>query len=317
MNDATTPPAHRYNTRSSPSPPPPHANQLYRFRADVIVKETVYGRDHNGKRLQPQVFEGSSWEAIKERIFEFSRANIVSMANYTSDPREWSVSTDVPTVLDFESFITIKMGRNQFKPTSITQAHQYLVDYVERVFTVVIFKWGNKINSAADLQEFNRQCVAPQNQDRAGAAAEALHQQTVQELKTQWNGFYTAYESTWRMWAAHILKRPTHEDDVLVTRPPPVHMIHLFESAPNSAQTRNESLQRSLTLAQDVVDSCLEDINVLMKDAETLVLRAKSCFEMLQAKKSIIGSFTRELAPYNSHLEDAEHDEEQSESELS
>ncbi|KAH9084064.1 hypothetical protein Ae201684P_020325 [Aphanomyces euteiches] len=275
MNDATTPPAHRYNTRSSPSPPPPHANQLYRFRADVIVKETVYGRDHN------------------ERIFEFSRANIVSMANYTSDPREWSVSTDVPTVLDFESFITIKMGRNQFKPTSITQAHQYLVDYVERVFTVVIFKWGNKINSAADLQEFNRQCVAPQNQDRAGAAAEALHQQTVQELKTQWNGFYTAYESTWRMWAAHILKRPTHEDDVLVTRPPPVHMIHLFESAPNSAQTRNESLQRSLTLAQDVVDSCLEDINVLMKDAETL------------------------LAPYNSHLEDAEHDEEQSESELS
>ncbi|CAK4878247.1 unnamed protein product [Aphanomyces euteiches] len=131
------------------------------------------------------------------------------------------------------------------------------------------------------------------------------------------------------MWAAHILKRPTHEDDVLVTRPPPVHMIHLFESAPNSAQTRNESLQRSLTLAQDVVDSCLEDINVLMNDAETLVLRAKSCFEMLQAKKSIIGSFSREVLPVDDderfdsllhtipNLEDAEHDEEQSESELS
>ncbi|KAH9156593.1 hypothetical protein AeRB84_001503 [Aphanomyces euteiches] len=297
MDNSVSPSIHCYNTRSSQSPAPVQVTQLYRMRVDILVKETVYSRDHNGKRLPPHIFEASSWESMKYSIFEHSRTHIVSMANYISDPREWSVSNEQPTVQDFDSFISIKMGRDQFKPINDTQAHNYLVDHVDRTFTVIIFKWGNRINSAADLQEFQRQCVAPQVQDRAGAAAEALHQQMVESLKTAWEGVYTAYEATWRMWASHILKRPTHEHEALISRHPPMQMIHLFESVPNGAQRRIEDLQRNLRAARDVVDACIEDVSVLMKDAENLSVRIKACFQMLTAKRDIIDSFSREVMP--------------------
>jgi hypothetical protein len=95
---------------------------------------------------------------------------------------------------DFDKFLTMKMGRNHFRPSSNEHAQQYLTDHVARTFTISIFKWGNQINSAAELQEFNQQCVVAQVQDRAGAAAEKVQQQTVTALKAAWGSTYTGYE---------------------------------------------------------------------------------------------------------------------------
>jgi hypothetical protein len=291
------------------------------MRADVVVKETVYGRDHNGKRLQPQVFEGGSWEALKGTIFAFARPHIKSLASHVSEPREWSVSAEQPRIGDFDTFLTIKLGRNHFKPSSCVHAQQYLSDHVNNTFTVAIFKWGNQINSAADLQEFNQQCVAPQMQDRAGAAAEALHQQTVQTLKAEWSPFYKAYETTWRMWASFILKKPTCELESLVIRHPPATMIHLFESVASGAQARNEHLQQRLMLAHDVVDACLEDLHVFHRECSSLALRIQSCITAMGTKKSMIDSFDRQVQPLHPgegladlleaipNINDTEHDE--------
>ncbi|KAG9402752.1 hypothetical protein AC1031_007357 [Aphanomyces cochlioides] len=180
------------------------ANPAAATHLDIVVKETVYGRDHNGKRLQPQVFEGDSWEEAQHCIFNFVRPHLSSLASHVSNPREWSVSTQEPTIADFDSYVSIKTGRNHFRPVSASNAQQYLADHVQQTFNVSVFKWGNNINSVADLQEFQLQCVSPQAQDRAGAAAEVLHQETVSALKSKWGDVYTAYEATWRMWAANI-----------------------------------------------------------------------------------------------------------------
>ncbi|CAK4723370.1 unnamed protein product, partial [Aphanomyces euteiches] len=91
-------PTRRYNTRSSQPPPLSSGTQsqatngqvssLYKMRAEILVKETVYGRDHNGKRLQPQVFEAESWEAMRLNVFQFALPNIASYASHVSDPRQ-------------------------------------------------------------------------------------------------------------------------------------------------------------------------------------------------------------------------------------
>ncbi|CAK4215905.1 unnamed protein product [Aphanomyces euteiches] len=229
LNRTNTPPTHRYQTRSSQSPPQVQQEATsqssrshtprYQMRADIVVKETVYGRDHNGKRLQPQVFEGDS-----------------SLPSHVSNPREWSASSQEPTIADFDSYVSIKNGRDHFRPESASNAQQYLADHVQQTFNVSVFKWGNKINSAANLQEFQLQCVLPQAQGRAGAAAEALHQETVSALKSKWGDDYSAYEATWRMWAANTLRRPSHEHESFIATHPPVQLIHLFQSVPNGAQ---------------------------------------------------------------------------------
>ncbi|CAK4670747.1 unnamed protein product [Aphanomyces euteiches] len=257
LNRTNTPPTHRYQTRSSQSPPQVQQEATsqssrshtprYQMSADIVVKETVYGRDHNGKRLQPQVFEGDSWEEVQLCIFNFVRPHLSSLSSHVSNPCEWSASSQEPTIADFDSYVSIKTGRNHFRPESASNAQQYLADHVQQTFNVSVFKWGNKINSAADLQEFQLQCVLPQAQDRAGAAAEALHQETVFALKSKWGDDYSAYEATWRMWAANTLRRPSHEHESLIATHPPVQLIHLFQSVPNGAQQSViESMERQV-----------------------------------------------------------------------
>ncbi|KAH9113526.1 hypothetical protein LEN26_008943 [Aphanomyces euteiches] len=135
-------------------------------------------RDHSGKRLAPHVFEAVSWEAMKAAIFEHCAPHIQNRASYVDDPRVWTVSENAPTNEDFENFITIKMGRNAFRPTSSALAHRYLSDHVNQRFIIVVFKWGNQIVNSNDLQQFHEQCVQVPVRDRSGAAAESLHQAT-------------------------------------------------------------------------------------------------------------------------------------------
>ncbi|KAF0775211.1 hypothetical protein AaE_001089 [Aphanomyces astaci] len=184
----------------------------------------------------------------------------------------------------------MKMGRNFFRPTSTDHANRYFVDHVTRTFSIVAFKYGNRVCTSADLNEFNQQCVLPRDQDRAGAASEVSNQDMVRQLKQAWSGSFTATEATWRMWAATILRKPTHEHTVLVRDHPPTQMIHLFDSVSNGAQHRNANVQRSLVLARDVVQTAHEDLARICADAEGLVVRCKAGLVALEVKRRTIES---------------------------
>ncbi|RHY27755.1 hypothetical protein DYB32_006549 [Aphanomyces invadans] len=275
--------------------PPTQAGAIYRLQADILVKETVNGWDKNGEKLPPQIFEGISWNSIKQRIFDLAVPRILGIATYVPNPRKWSVAPGPPTIEDFNKFITIRMGRNQFKPTSIEHAHQYLTDHSSKNFTIAILKWGDFVNTAADLNEFRTQCIAPSVQDRAGAAAESEQQAMVESLKAQWGDTYEAYDATWRMRAVKILKRPNFQHDALIRRPPPVNMIQLFHPVSNAAEVRIERIQISVKLARDVTVSCLKDLVKIKNSATALALHVESCIQMLEDKKEMIESFHREV----------------------
>ncbi|ETV69423.1 hypothetical protein H257_14808 [Aphanomyces astaci] len=127
-------PTHHYNTRSSPQPT---RAGVYTLRADLFVKESVYARDNSGKRLHPHVFEGAQWSNIRASIFDFCSSHMSPKATYVNDPRTWSVSDSPPTLDDFESYISIKLARYHFKPTSNEQAHAYLASHVNSTFTIL------------------------------------------------------------------------------------------------------------------------------------------------------------------------------------
>ncbi|KAH9094500.1 hypothetical protein Ae201684P_003709 [Aphanomyces euteiches] len=292
---------HRNATRSSPildhSSVGVHEEPLFHLRADINVKDTVCGRDSNGKRLAQQVFEGSSWAALKELIFQHCLPHIQFKATYEGEPRVWTVDSEKPTMHEFDSFISIKMGRYFFKPGSHVQANRYISDHRNDTFTISVLKWGNLVNTATDFQMFQEQCIQPQVQDRAGAAAESAHAQMVSQLKEKWGHIYTTYEANWRMWAAHILKTPTYQHAVHISNPPPAIMLHLFDAVPNGAQERNQNLQRSLTAALDVVESCLEDLGFLKRLVTDVVSRIETSEVSLCAKRRIIEGFQQELTP--------------------
>ncbi|KAG9398968.1 hypothetical protein AC1031_012344 [Aphanomyces cochlioides] len=285
--EAATPSPYRhgYATRSSPAPSasvsPVIDPTLFRLRADIHVKDTVCGRDSKGKRLPQQ----------------HCLPHIHRKATPDGEPRVWVVNTETPSVEDFDSFVSIKMGRYFFKPASTAQAHRYIVEHQSSTFVIAIFKWGNQVNTASDYQQFQDQCIRPQEQDRAGAAAESMHNAMVQTLKEKWGSTYTSYESNWRMWASSILKTPSHQHESHVSNPPPLQMLHLFVPVPNSAQVRNENIQQSMAVALDVVDTCLEDFCSLKRFVVDVVSRIESDIIALRAKRRTIQGFLQEITP--------------------
>ncbi|RQM29963.1 hypothetical protein B5M09_012409 [Aphanomyces astaci] len=293
-------PTHHYNTRSSPQPT---RAGVYTLRADLFVKESVYARDNSGKRLHPQVFEGAQWSNIRASIFDFCSSHMSPKATYVNDPRTWSVSDSPPTLDDFESYISIKLARYHFKPTSNEQAHAYLASHVNSTFTILVFKWGNQVNTAADLQELNEQCVAPPSRDRAGAAAETLHQETVALLKDKWATIYSAYEATWRMWAASILKKPFHQHAISIDLPPPSNMLHLFSSVPNGPQRQMANLEQNATMSLDVVDSCVEELQAVLRYTEDASERVKRSIEFMNGKRRVIQGFMHQMQQAAQHAE--------------
>jgi hypothetical protein len=136
--EMTTPPHHhRYMTRSSPDLPtqatPPAEEALFRLRTEILVKDTVCGRDSNAKRLPQHVFEGSSWNAIRDQMFNHCLPQIQFKASHAGEPRVW---TDKATPNDFGCFISMKMGRYIFKPSNTTQGNGYLADHQRDTFTI-------------------------------------------------------------------------------------------------------------------------------------------------------------------------------------
>ncbi|KAG9399401.1 hypothetical protein AC1031_011791 [Aphanomyces cochlioides] len=311
--EAATPSSYRhgYATRSSPAPSPSVSPvidpTLFRLRADIHVKDTVCGRDSKGKRLPQQVFEGANWPSLKNSIFQHCLPHIQRKATPDGEPRVWVVNTETTTVEDFDSFVSIKMGRYFFKPASTAQAHRYIVEHQSSTFVIAIFKWGNQVNTASDYQQFQDQCIRPQEQDRAGAAAESMHNAMVQTLKEKWGSTYTSYESNWRMWASSILKTPSHQHESHVSNPPPLQMLHLFVPVPNIAQVRNENIQQSMAVALDVVDTCLEDFCSLKRFMVDVVSRIESDIIALRAKRRTIQGFLQEITPIAQ--QDEEHNE--------
>ncbi|ETW10388.1 hypothetical protein H310_00706 [Aphanomyces invadans] len=301
MPTPSPPRQHRYSTRSSPVTPvpsPPSTNDnLLRIREDINVKNTVIGRDSNGRRLAQHVFEGPNWNTLKETIFSHCLPYMKYKACYEGDAGVWTVQQEKPTVVDFDCFVSIKMGRYFFKPANQSQAHRYITDHQSDTFTISVLKWGNLVCSSNDLASFNQQCIHPQVHDRAGAAAESAHSEMVRRLKDKWGATYTSYEANWRMWAATILKLSLFQHDVHVANPPPAIMLHLFSPVPNGAQQRNETVQRSMIVARDIVDSCLESCATLKRFVSDVVLRIEADEASLRAKRRVIEGILQEVTP--------------------
>ncbi|KAG9408412.1 hypothetical protein AC1031_021650 [Aphanomyces cochlioides] len=224
-------------------------------------------------------------------------------ASYVNDPRQWSIGETPPTLLNFDAYITIKLARYHFKPPSDDQAQAYLVSHLNATFTILVFKWGNHLNIATNLQELNEQCILPPNRDRVGAATETLHPETVALLKQRWDTTYQAYDATWRMWAASILKKPFHQHAISIALLPPLNMLHLFQSVPNGPQQRTANLEQNLTMALDVVDSCKEELENVLRYTEDASMRVKKAHESMEIKCRMIKSFMAQMQQADEHAE--------------
>ncbi|KAG9411832.1 hypothetical protein AC1031_017458 [Aphanomyces cochlioides] len=119
-------------------------------------------------------------------------------------------------------------------------------------------------------------------------------------LKEKWGNLLTGQEIPWMLWAGYIVQKLTHEHDELIAKPPPSNIVRFFQPQSTSAQEHILRVQRSVTLAADVVDGLLLNLAALRAShkAHTNLFKAEldQMEAMLTSKKSIIDAFDRDVA---------------------
>ena len=96
----------------------------------------------------------------------------------------------------------------------------------------MIYKYGNNINVGAQHKAFVDQVVQPTAQDRAGAAAEAAHQDMIAQLRARHGTTYESAEINWRLWANYILGLDGQLQAQAINNGPPSRYAHLFRCYP-------------------------------------------------------------------------------------
>ncbi|KAG9404285.1 hypothetical protein AC1031_005827 [Aphanomyces cochlioides] len=270
----------------------------YRLIAQIILKETESGRDNKGHVFGLQVFEGSSFLSLKEKLWSFVFDYVQPLAHYTGLPKVWSIQTTPPSIADFDMYVSFKLNK-QVIPTE-DKLKKRLLKNKNETFTVLIYKWGLNIRSTSDLMEFRKACIDPVSVDRAGAADEQQQQEIVEQLRTYWGEHYEAFDATWRIWASHIhTKRAQHNVAREIQRPPPTQLLHLFTAKTSGVHARIAELEQNTNMAMDIVESCLEDhtrlISYWKTAVESMELRFDAIKESLVTKRRCLQSFARDL----------------------
>ncbi|CAK4907133.1 unnamed protein product [Aphanomyces euteiches] len=270
----------------------------YRMIAQVILKETESGRDNKGNVFGPQVFEGSSFSSIKEKLWTFTLEYLQPLAHYTGLPKVWSIQTAPPTMCDFDKYVSFKHNKQIISTDD--KLKKRLQKNPNETITVLTYKWGVNIRSTSDLIEFKKTCIEPVSVDRAGAADEEQQQEIVEQLRHYWADHYDAFDATWRMWASLIhAKRAQYNVSREVQRPPPAQLIHLFTATTSGIHSRLDELDRNIKMAMDTVDSCIEDYKAIEAYWKTCVdsmeIRLDAFKKSLETKKKCLESFARDL----------------------
>ncbi|KAG9400616.1 hypothetical protein AC1031_010831 [Aphanomyces cochlioides] len=135
--------------------------------------------------------------------------------------------------------------------------------------------------------------------DRGGAANQFSHQIMKDRLQEKWGSLLSGQDISWMLWAGHIVQKPTHEHQREIDKPPPPNLVRFFQPISSEAQQRLLRIQRSVTLASDVVDGFRESLATLRAnyEAQSNIFRAEmdQMHNMLSSKKAIIDAFGRDV----------------------
>ncbi|CAK4610297.1 unnamed protein product [Aphanomyces euteiches] len=136
------------------------------------------------------------------------------------------------------------------------------------------------------------QCLGPSETDRAGAAAEALIQDIIAALKTEWGHLLEAQEISWRLWAVVIVrqKKSPHERMAIVRQVPPSSLLGGFRAVANSAEEHRTRVTKSVKMAYNLArtfDGELEaferKFDLLKSDLAILRHSVKTQMELVRA----------------------------------
>jgi hypothetical protein len=122
-----------------------------------------------------------------------------------------------------------------------------------RSVTLYVYKHGIELTSSAKYGDFKNSCLVERNVDRAGAAAEEVHQQIMNQLEER-HPQITADRIFYRVWADFIVRLPISEREAAMNDLPPKEIIHFFSASRSELSTRAAAAKDSIFFGMEMLD---------------------------------------------------------------
>jgi hypothetical protein len=135
----------------------------------------------------------SGVDELKLKLWEFvnstpvTRSYIKGKAVIPDNPEE-HCSVQENNFENFESFIVFKKSGHEYGLNEINNERLELFDRATTAITMWIYSYSVNIGNAALWTRFSKDCIQPQQVDRAGAATNNQIQDIMGRLQTRWRG---------------------------------------------------------------------------------------------------------------------------------
>lgn len=309
---------------------------LFRIKCKVTVKPYINAQYRSSVVLAEQAINVSTMEDFINAVLELVHENVEGLAFLANDQdvQRYSLQEGPVTIDNLNSFVLFKHS-NHFYSINDTSDRQpavsrnpFLVPAIRNAYLMglgistttlqrwthhssapelFIYKFGTSLQNAAEYKAFLSCTTSAAQVDRAGAAAEEVVRTIIDRLKDKWATVYQSQPINWRIWASRIARQPTAAQDGLISQPPPMEIIHLFEHSPMQhgplftvlrednttslaiLEDFDEQLRRLEEYSQRQIEICRKNIAVQIQSLREGVARhkrvAEALYSMLQAQE--------------------------------
>ncbi|KAG9410817.1 hypothetical protein AC1031_018841 [Aphanomyces cochlioides] len=160
-----------------------------------------------------------------------------------------------------------------------------------------VFKYGNALVSNPDLNDFETQCLRPSDRDRAGAASEALIQQTMEAIKAEWAQILQAQDISWRLWAVAIVRlKKSAQQRLAIIREGPPNYIGGFHPISNTAEAHMTRVTKSVKMAYNLARAFDQELQTFELKFQLLNSDLIALRRMINIQLELVRAFGEDIA---------------------
>ncbi|KAL7750346.1 hypothetical protein RI367_004119 [Sorochytrium milnesiophthora] len=288
-----------------------HGNgDLYRLTFMPVLRTSVRQQTTTATTLDAWEVECDGVDSLARLLWQRFEGHLRNRAvsDNSVEPATWSMSAVAPTIRDIDKYLAVERSSRKYviaEVNSVLPANhlpitaQLLHNWSSagQALPLNLYKFGVSIATAAQFRSFSASVLQPATVDRAGAAAEGIHRQTLVRLQEIHGGVYAGHHINWRVWANYILTLSVHEQAAALLQPPPPHIILLFTRAPGNPEQHMRQLRDSMSFARDVLDSSKANLQSLRQSLVDTMGRLEGFQRVLDVQERALVAFETMIGP--------------------
>ncbi|KAJ3260789.1 hypothetical protein HK103_007352 [Boothiomyces macroporosus] len=228
------------------------SNGLFNITLEPLIKDFLNQQNRSALIMENQSITVQNPSEFKEKIWEVFQNQLKREVIIRDDGVLEMIETD-PHIDSIDNFIRLRKNNRFMMPSAISLTSLRTIASSSAPISTIVCRYSFNLLSKAHWIQFQNKFILPLSQDRAGATSNEIVFDVLQRLRSRWSGEYQSESANWYSWAAFIVESDQYEQDGLIGRPPPPHLVQQFRPAPTSTTLALEQINTASNASLNIL----------------------------------------------------------------